>query len=599
MDEAQTIISKYKLATTSDYWRAYKEIQSLHLTSDSQKIKIALLSSSTINGLDKVLHVKCAGLGLQADVYNGAYGQYAQEIINEQGPLYAFDADLIIIFIDTRSLLGEAYLDPYSSGDATLQDLVRAKYQELTDLVGQLQQRVRAKIILHNFEVPIISSYGIGEAKLPDGLIESIRSLNADLAQRFKDEGQVTVFDYENFCSRYGKQNILNYKLYYLADIKLDVKYYPELSEEYLGYVIPLKAKTKKCLVLDLDNTLWGGIIGEDGLGGIKLGPTPDGRSFYEFQQYILALHKRGVVLAINSKNNEADAMEVLHKHPYMVLQEDNFASIQINWDDKATNLRRIAEELNIGLDSLVFVDDDEMNRELVRQSLPEVKVVDLPKDFSGYLSTLSELKDFNVFQVTSEDKDKGKMYVDQRKRTVLKSKFPDIDDFIKGLDMTVSIELMNQYSLPRIAQLTQKTNQFNLVTRRYQEEDLLAMQKRGDLIYVVSVKDKFGDNGMVGVIILQNNDQTMVIDTLLLSCRLIGRKVEKLMLYHIYDIAKLHNKKYIIGSYIPTPKNALVKDLFLDNGFAEIESVDGIERWQYDMINEYQLISIINFKTT
>ncbi len=357
----------------------------------------------------------------------------------------------------------------------------------------------------------------------------------------------------------------------------------------FFSYIKPLLL-TKKCLVLDLDDTLWGGIIGEDGLEGIKLGPTPEGRPFLEFQKYILSLFNRGIILAINSKNNLEDALNVLRKHPYAVLKEKHFASIKINWDDKISNMKAIADEINIGLDSLVFFDDDKLNREMVSSALPEVKVVDLPDDPSLYLKTLMELNDFNSFHFSEEDKARGRMYADQRKRQELSQTATDITEYLKALNMKVTIEPASPFNIPRISQLTQKTNQFNMTTRRYSEEDIKKLSgNKNYLVFSVKVEDKFGDNGITGIAIVKKEEKKWIIDSFLLSCRIIGRRVEETMLAYILEEAKKEKVKTLIGEFISTKKNTPAKEFYHKNGFKPIEKKGGVQWWEFLIKKEYK----------
>ena len=337
-----------------------------------------------------------------------------------------------------------------------------------------------------------------------------------------------------------------------------------------MGYVYAVTGITKKCIVLDLDNTLWGGIIGEDGFDNIKVGDDPVGRSFVEFQKRLLALNQRGIILAINSKNNFDDAIEVIQKHPNMILREENFASTKINWDDKVTNLQKIAEELNIGLDSMVFFDDDPINQEYVRESLPEVLVMDLPRDSSQYPHIITEMKEFDVLKITEEDTKRSDMYLGQKKRKELENKVADFNKFLKQMNIEISVQKANSFSIPRISQLTLKTNQFNLTTRRYQEEEISKFSSSDDkIVECVQVSDKFGDNGITGTYIIEKkNNEEWIIDTFLLSCRIIGRGVEEIMMNQIIEKAKLSEIKIIKGEFIPTAKNKPAEKFYEKLGF-------------------------------
>ncbi|MFH0892360.1 MAG: HAD-IIIC family phosphatase [Candidatus Falkowbacteria bacterium] len=554
-----------------------------------KKIKIALLSSFTAKGLPETLFVKCCESGVMPEIYVSDYNQYAQEILNRESGLYSFASDLVILFIDTKILMGELFFSPYMADDRGRKELAEEKTKEILSLLNALRKNSSAKILVHNFEVPYHSPLGIADNKQKFGWRESIRFINDTLQEFAKNNNQIYLFDFDAFTGHIGKENAIDHKMYYLADVKFSWKYIPRLCDEYMAYIKAMLGVNRKCLVLDLDNTLWGGVIGEDGMGGIKLGPYPEGRPFWEMQKYILSLFRRGIILAINSKNNPEDVAKVFSEHPYMVLKEKHFASMRVNWNDKATNLKAIAEEINIGIDSLVFLDDDKLNRDLVKSLHPEALVVDMPDDSALYLKTLMEINDFNVWNITEEDMKRGEMYAGQRERNKFMGSVSNIDDYLTGLEMEVSIEGVDENNIPRIAQLTQKTNQFNLTTRRYSEEDIARMATENYLIAAISVKDKFGDNGITGVVIVGRKTESLSIDSFLLSCRIIGRRVENAILAYLVKIAGEAGAKTIIGEYIPTAKNLPAKDFFRNSGFVLIKKKNsGGELYQYDITKSF-----------
>ncbi len=594
------MLSSQNIKDVRDYFNLYRKLEKeLNRTAPEieKTLKIALLSSFTITGVKEILSIKCYEIGLMPKFFVGEYNQYPQHILDEGSDLYRFNPDMVIIFIDTMSLFGEQYFSFYQLANEQRKAWAKKKSEEILSLVKRMKEKSSAKIILHNFEVPSYSPLGILDNKQDFGFIESVESLNETLRNAAKNDSRLFVFDYNLFCSRIGKQNMMDYKMYYLGDMKIDLQRMPELCNEYLAYIKPIMSLAKKCIVLDMDNTLWGGVVGEDGLEGIRLGPTPEGMPFVEFQKYLLSLFNKGVILAINSKNNPDDALEVFRKHPYAVLKEENFAAMQINWNDKVSNMKAIAEELDIGMDSLVFIDDDKLNRELVKAALPEVLVVDLPEDPCLYLKTLMGIKDFNTLQITEEDGKKGSIYVEQRKRSEFKKTVTDITDYLKGLEMVVTIETANSFNIPRISQLTQKTNQFNMTTRRYQEEDIRRFSNSNFLVLSVKVEDKFGDNGITGAAIIEKGKDKWRIDTFLLSCRVIGRKVEETLLAYIITKAKKAKAMVLSGEFIPTRKNAPARDFYKNNGFKLVKADKGSELWGYDLARTYggcQFIKVI-----
>lgn len=550
---------------------------------EKEKIKIGILSSFTFKGIKEILSAKCFEAGIYSDIYLADYNQYSQEIFDERSGLFTFNPDLIILFIDLKSWVGDYYFLPYDLSEEERRGLAAQKENELLNLLNKLKEKTSAKIILHNFEVPHYSPLGILENKQEFGFVESVEKINEGLRNFCKKDGQIFLFDFNSFLSNLGKDKAVDQKMYYLGDIKISPQVLPVLCDSYLSYIKPLSSRIKKCIILDLDNTLWGGIIGEDGVGGIKLGPTPEGRPFWEFQKYLLSLLNRGVILAINSKNNLDEVKDVFKNHPHMVLKEDHFAASRINWNDKATNIREIAAELNIGLDSLVFFDDDKINRDLVSSSLPEVLVPDFSLDPAMYVDALQAINDFNLLQITEEDKEKKTMYLEQKKRKEFESEVSDISEYLRGLNMEVEIGELNDFNLDRLAQLVLKTNQFNLTTRRHAVEDILKFKKEGYLILSIKVKDRFGDNGIVGLVIVRQDLLEWRIDTFLLSCRVIGRKIEEAILSYLVARAKKIGVPKVVGEFIPTKKNGPAKDFYKNNNFILEEKNGEMEIWSFD----------------
>ena len=434
-----------------------------------------------------------------------------------------------------------------------------------------------------NFNIPSYSPNGIIETKTKFGFHEMIEEINSSLRNLVKNYNSVYVFDFNQFVSKYGEKNIFDYRQFFLGDIQITFNYIPSFANELLSYIKPISGINRKCIVLDLDNTLWGGIVGEDGFDGIELGDTPNGKAFVEFQKELLSLWNQGIILAINSKNNFDDAMKVISEHPNMILREKNFANIQINWDDKAINIKKIADEINIGLNSIVFFDDDKINCERIKQEFPEVLTVNLFGDPSQFSTILKELNDFNVLQRTTEDKKRGEMYSQQRERKNLERNVSNLDDFLNELDIRVKIKKSNDFLIPRISQLTLKTNQFNLTTRRYQEEEIRNLSNDTNFsVGCAQVLDKFGDNGVTGVYIVKKNETYWIIDTFLLSCRIMGRGVENAILSQILKEAKLNGVEELRAEFIPTSKNKPAENFLADYGFTKQDNF-----WVYKLNND------------
>lgn len=537
----------------------------------SKKIRFAILSSFTINGLEESLTVKCAERNIECITYNSLYNQYNQDILSPTSSLYEFSPNLTFMIIDTRTILSSLFYNPYSISTSERREYIDNRVRELVALVKKFVSISNSKLIISNFHAPVYSPYGICETKTEYGLRDMILDLNAKFADSLRNESSIFIFNFDAFVAKYGDINVFDYRQFLFGDIKVSLNYIPYLAEELMGYIKADLGINRKCIVLDLDNTLWGGIVGEDGFEGIRLSLQPPGTPFIEFQRVILALNERGIILAINSRNNEDEALRVIREHPYMVLREDNFSSIKINWNDKISNMKAIAEELNIGLDSLVYFDDDPINREVMSKALPEVMTVDLPEDPALYAQRLMSLNDFNTFSITEEDKKRGQMYIDERRRSQLENSVTNLDDFLSQLGIKIKIRRADKFTIPRISQLVLKTNQFNLTTRRFQEEDILKFsQDKNMLVGCAQTSDKFGDNGITGVFIVQKSPDhsEWSIETFLLSCRVMGRRIEYGIMQYILNEARKEGIEKIRGRYIPTKKNKPCESFLSSSGF-------------------------------
>jgi FkbH-like protein len=353
-----------------------------------------------------------------------------------------------------------------------------------------------------------------------------------------------------------------------------------------MKYFRALRGLTKKCLVVDLDNTLWGGVIGEDGIEGIQLGANYPGSAFVEFQRAVLDLYRRGVILAIASKNNPADVDAVFAGHRFMLLRKEHFAATEIHWEPKSDSLRRIAQELNIGLDHMVFADDNPAECEQVRRELPAVTVIHLPSRPEQYVDALTAEGLFDSITLSAEDRRRGELYQQRAQAESMRSASGNIEDYYRDLDMELQIASVAPASLTRAAELTRKTSQFNLTTIRYSEAEVAQRLDAPDwLAITVGVRDRFGDNGIVGVMMAQALEDRLDIDTLLLSCRVIGRTVETAMLAFLCDAAQQRGLGRLTGRLVPTAKNVPVRDLLERHGFSKLsEDEAGVSLWELDL---------------
>jgi len=532
-------------------------------------IRIAFVGSFSLNGFEETIQVQCNDEKINCITYNSPYNQFTQEILNENSNLYKFKPDVIFLLIDNRIILENSFYFSNINSENKHKKYVDEKINEIKNLIEVFTQKSQSKIIIANFVIPTYTPLGIYESKIEYGIKEIILDLNKKLKELSRNMDSCYVYDFNSFVTKFGEKNILDYKKMNYGDIKINFDIIPHLIYDFLGYVKPILGSNKKCLVLDLDNTLWGNIIGEDGIEGIKIGPYPEGRSFVEFQKVIKALSENGIILAINSKNNQKDAMKAINEHPHMILREKDFSCIKINWNDKISNMREIAKDLNIGLDSIVFFDDDPINRELLRMGIPEINTIELPKDPSSYAQILRNLNDFNILKITKDDVQRKIMYSQEQNRQKLESSTKNLNEYLKKLDIKIKIKLDNEFSISRISQLILKTNQFNLTTKRYQEEEIKEFVEDKTMIVGCSeVDDKFGENGITNVFIIKIKSNEWIIDTFLLSCRIMGRGIEEGIIGKILEIAKNKGIKKITATFIPTEKNKPAENFLKNYGF-------------------------------
>lgn len=414
-------------------------------------------------------------------------------------------------------------------------------------------------------------------------LKESICAYNASIFEAPKTRKNVRVIDICEFTRQYTDNELMDWKFWFISQMGLNPRLAKPFMEWFERKLAQIALQRKKCIILDLDNTLWGGILGEDGIDGIKVSGDYPGKAYHLFQEALKELSNNGVILAICSKNNEEEALGALDNNPFMVLKKDDFSSWRINWNDKATNIKEIAGELNIGLDSMVFIDDNPSERELIRQMLPMVSVPEFPVQPYELPVFCKELFEqyFRVYSITGEDKKKVAQYRANALRSQSQRSFTDMESFLESLHIQIEIESANEFNIPRIAQMTQKTNQFNLTTKRYTESDIRSKLEDGWTIFCMSVSDKFGDSGITGCILIDNDR----IDTLLLSCRILGKGIETAFLNTILVRMRDKGLQSITATFIPTAKNVQVADFYDRIGFSPIAlNEDGSKSYCLDL---------------
>ena len=568
------------IKTPSDYSRVSREIEKDDLL---DKINISYLSSYTSEILNPFIIVELAKKGYKGSLYYAPFNQFEQEIYNEDSGLYLSDPSVVLVHSrieDTHPNLIRRFAK-YSDSELTnLSDEIIQRHKLMLE---DLRRKSDAKIIVINFgssqmieeyfdSSPVVQSQQIYFQKLNNSLLDLCNKIIS-----------CYVIDYQKFFTGLGLDNCSDSKLFYMARIPFNSNAQISFGKIISRTIAATLNPTAKCIVLDLDNTLWGGVIGEDGISGIKLSDEYPGNVFKDFQRAILGLRDQGVLLAIASKNNLDDVLEVFEKHTDCLLKEGDFSSIQIHWEDKALSIKKISEQLNIGLDSIVFFDDNPVERDWVRKQLPNVKVIEVPKNEIDYLKALNESMYFDKLTITSEDKTRATIYQQEQQRKNDLNHSVSVDDFLKELKINIKIGVSNEVTLTRIEQLINKTNQFNLTTKRYTSAEIIKLIHDGGKVYWLSASDRYGDNGIVGVMILVKIEpQVWLIDTMLLSCRVIGRKIETVFLAEIIEILRSEGADFIYGSYLPTKKNVIVSDLYSKHSFELSDKENNM--WKFNL---------------
>lgn len=551
------------------------------------KVRLALLRNITLEPMLTYIKVKCYQAGLMPSIFLGNFDNIQQDVLESSSDLFQFKPEIVVIALRLHSMTPRLVYHFLDCSSQEVDSLCAETLDRVLDIVRAIRANSSALILVHNFEHALFPSSGLLDAQSQFGQQNAIRRLNLKLVESVSSIGGAYVVDLEHILAQVGYGAGLDDRYWHIGRSPYSLSLFERLAAEYTKSARALKGKNKKCLVLDCDNTLWGGIIGEDGLSGIKLGPTYPGSQFLEFQSAILDLYHRGILLALCSKNNEADVMEVLKNHPYTLLRPEHFVSMHVNWNDKPSNLEEIAAELNLGLDSFVFVDDSEFECGLVRQTLPQVTVVQLPSDSTQFRRTLQGLEFFDTLTITEEDRRRSSMYRSEAERRQMRQQSRSLNEYLRSLDMTVTVGRADDFSIPRIAQLTQKTNQFNLTTRRYSEEDIRRMANHSDyVVYYAQLEDRFDNNGIIGVAILHFNGGDAIIKTFLMSCRVIGRGVEKVLLSKLVNSAASRGHVCIIGQYLPTAKNGLVAEFYSQHGFRQATD-RGRDYWELALIGD------------
>ncbi|HET7542636.1 MAG TPA: HAD-IIIC family phosphatase [Polyangiaceae bacterium] len=541
-------------------------------SSSNRQLRVAILADVSTQHLSPLLRALFASNGVAAVIYEAGFDTVELEAFDPNSGLYSFSPEVVIILQSLGKLKANYYDFPDERGS-----FVSSKAAQIEQVWKAIRARCGAPIIQSTFVLPYERPFGNYGNAAVDTLHGKTSDLNREICTRARANTGVLINDVDYLAAWAGRRQFIDEKLWSVSKSLCALEFLPDVAQNLVDIALATQGRTIKCVVLDLDNTLWGGVVGDEGLDGIELGDRDETGTFRSFQLYLRELGRRGILLAVCSKNDEAVARRVFQEHPGMVLREADIAAFVANWEDKATNIRRIREKLNIGFDSMVFLDDNPFERNLVRQMLPEVVVPELSEDPELYVRNISELNLFEVAAHSELDLQRAALYREQEERALESSRFVNLDDYLKSLETMARVARFEPRDLGRIAQLLQRSNQFNLTTRRHSEAECEAMMRDEGVCFPfsISVRDRFGDFGLINLVILRHVGAVLEIDTFVMSCRVLQRGVEQLAMNKIFEYARRVGCDRVIGRYIPSPKNGMVKNFYSQFGFERVSSDD------------------------
>lgn len=533
-------------------------------------LRVSLLGDTATQLLAVALKGTAIERGYALDLYEAEYNQVERQVMDPTAELYAHQAQYTLIFQSTHKLL-----EHFSTADVvTRTALAEERIAFLRHACGSIQ----GKVICFNYPEIEDVVFGSYANQLEESFTYQVRKLNYELMRLAQELPNLYICDIAALQNKFGRDWLFDTSVYVSTEMVLSIDALPYVASRAMDIICAIEGQFKKCLILDLDNTVWGGVVGDDGWENVQVGHGLGiGKAFTEFQQWVKKLRERGIIICVCSKNDEDKAKEPFLKNPEMVLRLDDISVFIANWENKADNIRTIQSILNIGFDSMVFLDDNPFERNIVRENVPGVVVPELPEDPGDYLEYLYSLNLFETASYSSADKDRTKQYQVEAQRLVAATKFTNEADFLKSLNMLSVVEGFTPFNTPRVAQLSQRSNQFNLRTIRYTDADIARMSSDDAYsCFSFTLEDKYGDNGLICVIILHKEDtDTLFVDTWFMSCRVLKRGMEHFTLNTIVAYAKQHGFKRIISEYIPTVKNSMVAEHYDRLGFTPIATGD------------------------
>ena len=542
-----------------DYFRLTKKLKNIDFSQCRETVRLALVGDAATQQLASLATVLFAEQGVRLEVWEGPFDAIELQAYDPNSELYRFTPDFVAILNVTQALRTR-YYGRTSSGT----DFLEHEYRRMTGIWDILRERTSASIIQSNFALPIERVFGNFDHKVPDSLYAIVSTLNCKIAEGARTRNQVYVNDVEAIASNVGRRNWYDNRFWNMYKSLCALECLPLVAQNIVDVALSIRGRAVKCVVLDLDNTLWGGVIGDDGVDGIALSAHGDGESFHEFQSFLLELQKRGILLAVSSKNNSDTALKPFLEHSEMVLRREHISVFMANWEDKAENIRRIREKLNIGFDSMVFLDDNPFERNLVRSLLPNVIVPELPEEPAEYVRAICEMNLFETSSFSTEDGLRTELYRQKAEGEEMQATFSSVEDYLRSLEMEITVDRFEPKRIPRIAQLFQRSNQFNLTTRRRSEAECEELMRDGTCYPIFAeLKDRLGNHGLISIIVARPQGDELFLSDWLMSCRVLTRGVEQFLMNHCVEYAARCGKQWIAGEYRPTAKNGMVKNFY------------------------------------
>src|SRR4026209_2486588 len=564
-----------------DYFKLLKESRETSASERpaNKKIRLAVIGDCATQHLTVLLRVLFSRHGLDADIYEGAFDAAEGEARNPRSGLYRHEPEVVIVLNTVQALRDKFYQRSGSAGDFRDETVSR-----LTGVWDALRAHTQATVPQTTLGAPFERLFGQYDRQVPGSLSTIVSDVNAAIVSEARSRNLLLV-DLEEVASWVGRRAWFDERLWAIAKLPTAMEHLPLVAQGIVDVTLATEGRAVKCVVLDLDNTLWGGVVGDDGPHGIKIAAHGDGEAFHRFQCFLKELKNRGILLAVCSKNEHENAVRPFEINSEMVLKLDDITVFVANWENKPQNIASIRDALNIGLDSMLFLDDNPFERAAVRTLLPDVMVPELPDDPADYVKTLVELNLFETTAFSAEDAQRSTLYRQEAQRRLAETTAPSFEDYLQSLEMTIEVTRFTPEQLGRITQLLQRSNQFNLTTQRHNQAQCEAMMNdiEGCLPLTASLRDRFGDHGLISIVVVRPDRaaNTAVISDWLMRCRVLTRGVEEYLMNHVVEQARRWGLSSVAASYIPTSKNAMVKDFYTRFDFRKtVEHADGRIDW-------------------